>query len=80
MWWLLVHGKAFRVDDTTYFGLASTRIASGGAAAGSPVPGEADGSSAAAIELEVARRKQGRILKRIEVRDGQRALTQHDQA
>src|SRR5215831_1691389 len=22
MWWLLVHGKSFRVDDTTYFGLA----------------------------------------------------------
>src|SRR5215204_674190 len=27
MWWLLVHGKAFRVDDTTYFGLASSLTA-----------------------------------------------------
>src|SRR5258707_2825986 len=24
MWWLLFHGKAVRVDDTTYFGLASS--------------------------------------------------------
>jgi hypothetical protein len=24
MWWLSVHGKSFRVDDTTYFGLASS--------------------------------------------------------
>src|SRR3954462_2698391 len=24
MWWLLVHGKSFRVDDTTDFGLASS--------------------------------------------------------
>src|ERR1043165_2955851 len=24
MWWLLVHGKSFRVDDATYFGLASS--------------------------------------------------------
>src|SRR5262247_1218003 len=23
MWWLLVHGKSLRVDDTTYLGLAS---------------------------------------------------------
>src|SRR3989304_1883597 len=34
MWWLLVHGNSFRVDDTTYFGLASSlsahsRIAGG---------------------------------------------------
>src|ERR671925_1593093 len=27
MWWLLVHGKSFRVDDTTYFGLASSLTA-----------------------------------------------------
>jgi len=27
MWWLLVHGKVFRVDDTTYFGLASSLTA-----------------------------------------------------
>src|ERR1700754_3197682 len=34
-WWLLAHEKSFRVDDTTYFGLASSltahsRIAGGG--------------------------------------------------
>src|SRR6185503_2789668 len=23
MWWLLAHGNSFRVDDTTYFGLAA---------------------------------------------------------
>ena len=27
MWWLLVHGKSVRVDDTTYFGLASSLTA-----------------------------------------------------
>ncbi len=27
MWWLLVHGKSFRVDDTTYFGFASSLTA-----------------------------------------------------
>src|SRR4030095_12313726 len=27
MWWLLVHGKFFRVDDTTYFGFASSLTA-----------------------------------------------------
>src|SRR5262245_66146772 len=27
MWWLLVHGKPVRVDDTTYFGLASSLTA-----------------------------------------------------
>ena len=27
MWWLLVHGKSFRVDDATYFGLASSLTA-----------------------------------------------------
>src|SRR5688500_13038267 len=27
MWWLLVHGKFFRVDDTTYFALASSLTA-----------------------------------------------------
>src|SRR5512139_172019 len=27
MWWLLVHGKCFRVEDTTYFGLASSLTA-----------------------------------------------------
>src|SRR5690349_18512325 len=27
MWWLLVHGKSFRVDDPTYFGLASSLTA-----------------------------------------------------
>src|SRR5436190_1233704 len=37
MWWLLVHGKSFRVEDTTYFGLASSltahsRIAGGASA------------------------------------------------
>ena len=42
MWWLLVHGKCVRVDDTTYFGLASSlsahsRIARG--ASSSPRPG-----------------------------------------
>src|ERR1043165_6572560 len=26
VWWLLVHGKSFRVDDTTYFGLASNQL------------------------------------------------------
>ena len=26
-WWLLVHGKSVRVDDTTYFGLASSLTA-----------------------------------------------------
>src|SRR3990170_8642692 len=35
MWWLLFHGKSFRADDTTYFGLASSltahsRITGGG--------------------------------------------------
>src|SRR5262249_31205690 len=37
MWWLLVHGKSRRVEDTTYFGLASSltahsRIAGGASA------------------------------------------------
>jgi len=27
MWWLLVHGKSLRVDDTTYLGLASSLTA-----------------------------------------------------
>src|SRR5215204_4867336 len=27
MWWLLAHGKSFRVDDTTYFDLASSLTA-----------------------------------------------------
>src|SRR5690606_31886973 len=27
MWWLLVHGKFVRVDDTTYFGLVSSLTA-----------------------------------------------------
>src|SRR5690349_22604690 len=38
-WWLLVHGKSFRVDDTTYFGLASSLTAhwrSAGGASTSP--------------------------------------------
>ena len=39
MGWLLVHGKSFRVDDTTYFGLASSLTAhsrSAGGASSSP--------------------------------------------
>jgi len=27
MWWLFVHGKSLRVEDTTYFGLASSLTA-----------------------------------------------------
>ena len=34
MWWLLVHGKSVLVDDTTYFGLASSLTAHSRIAAG----------------------------------------------
>jgi hypothetical protein len=27
MWWLLAQGKSFRVEDTTYFGFASSLTA-----------------------------------------------------
>jgi hypothetical protein len=39
MWWLFCHGKYSRVDDTTYFGLASSLTAhsrSAGGASSSP--------------------------------------------
>jgi len=44
MWWLLVHGKSFRVDETTYFGLASSLTAHSRIAGGaSSTPRATDG-------------------------------------
>src|SRR6476660_3646394 len=38
IWWLLVHGKPVRVDDTTYFGLASSLTAHSRIAGGASWP------------------------------------------
>src|SRR4029078_188038 len=42
MWWLLVHGKSVRVDDTTYFGLASSLTAHSRNAGGAAKPAPAN--------------------------------------
>ncbi|MNV64623.1 hypothetical protein D3C71_1572740 [compost metagenome] len=37
MWWLWVHGKSVRVDDTTYFGLISSLAAHSRTAGGASI-------------------------------------------
>ncbi len=57
MWWLLVHRKSFRVDDTTYFGLASSLTAH------SRIAGGASSSPRATAEqLGVEPRRERRIV------------------